>query len=342
MRGSFASLLLVLTASWCPAIGSFTAFPIATGSDQQYCPDVGYSTALGSYVVVWHGGVWPGPGPDIFGFDVSASSAFPICTHSGGQWRAHISGNTVVWRDDRNGNDDIYGYDLSGGGEFEVSVDSRSEDCPDICGNTVVWANNVSGYLYARQLPGDEFTVRDGVGYLFLRPAISGNVAAWVEDSGLGEWVVCAADIADPGNIDRFEVGTNAVPTGQPAICGDIVVWEKNDGSLWVADIADPSDISEFEIVSDGAWPAISGNMVVWESDGSIWGADISDPGNISPFEIASVGRFPAINGNVVAWEVSENNGDIYGAIIPEPFTLSLLTIGGLTLVRRRRRSRSS
>jgi beta propeller repeat protein len=40
---------------------------------------------------------------------ISVLLEFPICTDPDNQWSPAISGNTVVWRGDRNGNVDIYG-----------------------------------------------------------------------------------------------------------------------------------------------------------------------------------------------------------------------------------------
>jgi len=40
------------------------------------------------------------------------------------------------------------------------------------------------------------------------------------------------------------------------------------------------------------------------------------------------------MKGNIVVWE---SDGDIYGAEIPEPATLSLLALGAISLLKRRR-----
>ena len=47
---------------------------------------------------------------------------------------------------------------------------------------------------------------------------------------------------------------------------------------------------------------------------------------------------FPAVRGNLVVW-MEDLNGDTntYGAYVPEPATLSLLALGGLAILRRRK-----
>ena len=41
-------------------------------------------------------------GEDIYGYDLSTNTEFPICTATGTQSDPAISGNMVVWTDDRN------------------------------------------------------------------------------------------------------------------------------------------------------------------------------------------------------------------------------------------------
>jgi beta propeller repeat protein len=50
-----------------------------------------------------------------------------------------VSGNIIVWGDNRNGNWDIYAYDLASGKEFPVCTDPGPQDNPKISGNMIVW-----------------------------------------------------------------------------------------------------------------------------------------------------------------------------------------------------------
>jgi len=51
---------------------------------------------------------------DIYGYDLSTSTEFPICINLNDQWDPVVYGDLVVWWDHRNGNWDIYGAKLGG------------------------------------------------------------------------------------------------------------------------------------------------------------------------------------------------------------------------------------
>ena len=81
--------------------------------------------------------VWEGNG-DIFGADISDPNhikVFPVCTAPQRQYDPSISGNWVIWTDERNDAGDIYGADISNPNaihEFEVWVGRGRQLQPDI------------------------------------------------------------------------------------------------------------------------------------------------------------------------------------------------------------------
>jgi len=100
-------------------------------------------------------------GQDIYGFDVSDPCnpiEFPVCTDENEQWYPAISGNIIVWQDDRNGNWDIYGYDISTQTEFQITTNTADQTSPAISGHTVVWEDKRHGQsdIYASILYGPE------------------------------------------------------------------------------------------------------------------------------------------------------------------------------------------
>ena len=68
---------------------------------------------------------------------------------------AAISGERVVWEDERNGNADIYLFDLSTGEEIQLTSDPATQADPAISGNRVVWEDFRSGLpeIFMVELP---------------------------------------------------------------------------------------------------------------------------------------------------------------------------------------------
>jgi beta propeller repeat protein/parallel beta-helix repeat protein len=88
--------------------------------------------------------VWEADG-DIYGADISDLNhirIFPICTAPERQYDPSISGNRVVWTDERNDAGDIYGADISEPNhihEFEVAVGRGAQLQPDIDGSLIAF-----------------------------------------------------------------------------------------------------------------------------------------------------------------------------------------------------------
>ncbi len=78
-----------------------------------------------------------------------------------------VSGNIVVWEENRNGNSDIFAYDLSTGTEIAVCTDSSSQFNHRISGNLVAWidwrnddGSWTNGDIYGFDLvTGQEFAI---------------------------------------------------------------------------------------------------------------------------------------------------------------------------------------
>ncbi|MHC4437234.1 MAG: PKD domain-containing protein, partial [Planctomycetota bacterium] len=90
---------------------------------------------------------------DIYGADISNLNdikIFTICSDPARQYDPAISGNIVVWTDERNDRGDIYGADISDTGnirELVIARDNGSQQQPDIDGCLIVYIDAGRSYF---------------------------------------------------------------------------------------------------------------------------------------------------------------------------------------------------
>jgi beta propeller repeat protein len=217
---------------------------------------------------------------------VWAGAEFPICTHAGDQQWPAVSGNIVVWEDNRNGNWDIYGYDLSNQTEFPICTDAADQRWPQISGNTVVWFDDPNGNsnLYGYNLSTHtEFPICTNPAYKSWM-AISGNVVVWTDWRNTSEdpnsWDIYGYNITTK---QEFPICTAPGAQALPSISGDVVIWgdARNDPNAFYCCSDDViksiygyriSTQSEFLIAAEAGgfpYPQISGSTVVWQENDS-------------------------------------------------------------------------
>jgi beta propeller repeat protein len=229
-----------------------------------------------------------------------------------------ISGNIVVWEDNRNGDYDIYGYNVVTQEEFTVSTANGSQRYAAIDENIVVWQDyrNDSVYpdIYGYNLETQEeffvATAIDTQGRL-RRPGVSDNLIVWLQDGG--DTGVYGYDIISQ---NQFFVDVGGIPD----IENNIVVWgsrltrgkDLSTGGLYEV----PSDMNHIrrEHVS------ISGDIMVWEdnrnNDNDIYGFDFNAEEEFLIFEGAGMQSHPDINSDIVVWEDESGNNTIYGKML--------------------------
>jgi len=68
-----------------------------------------------------------------------------------------ISGDKIVWQDNRNGNQDVYLYDLTDNTETRITTDAANQIYPAISGNRIVWEEyrNINADIYMATLAYD-------------------------------------------------------------------------------------------------------------------------------------------------------------------------------------------
>jgi beta propeller repeat protein len=96
-----------------------------------------YQPAVSDRWVVWVGKAEQA----VFARNLGKDKTIRLSSAAGPKGRPAISGELVVWADERNGDSDIYGYDLETGVEFPILIRDEPQTDPDIHGATVVWSD---------------------------------------------------------------------------------------------------------------------------------------------------------------------------------------------------------
>lgn len=289
-------------------------FPICIDSSYQEYP------AISGNIVVWHD-KRNGQRLDIYGYDLSTQSEFPICTNDDSDSaNPDISGNIVVWWDNRNGScSTIYGYDLSTQSEFPICIDGPfTQYYPAISGNTVIWWEN--NHLYGRRLgEPNEFLIRANANNGGSAD-ISGDTVVWTDDrNGIGNMDIYAYDLSTD---TEFPICTDTNNQLSPAISDNIVVWQdKRNGSddIYGYDLTTETEFPVSVNSGEQTEPDVSGNIILWYRGGDIYGYDLSTQSEFPVCTNESYQYQPAISGRTAVWRDDRNGGskpDIYGAYI--------------------------
>jgi beta propeller repeat protein len=96
-----------------------------------------YEPAISGRWLVWVGIV----SQAVYANNLEDGQTLRLSTAAGPKSQPAVSGELVVWTDERHGNRDIYGYDLATGTEFPVVRLGEAQDDPHISGTTVVWSD---------------------------------------------------------------------------------------------------------------------------------------------------------------------------------------------------------
>jgi beta propeller repeat protein len=262
-------------------------------------------------------------------------SSFPICAQGADQHHAAVSGNWVVWLDDRSAQayPDIYGKDLSTGREVAISTGGATYNYwPGVDGDIVVWADNRSGNwdVYGLDLalyktfgfdPSErqkcEFPICVAAGNQ-VQPTVSGHTVVWIGGNAdvHGRYLLSGPE---------FTICVNPAIAWRPEISGRLVVWndmrlgDKNvyGRRLYTSDADFP--ICTHPADQDGV--SVDGDRVVWHDDRNanrdIYGFDLST-GTEFPICLNPANQWRTrVSGDIVVWHDERNfstqREDIYG-----------------------------
>ncbi len=230
-------------------VTSATTFAVCTNAAQQVAPRIS-----GNWVV-WsdkRSGNWVVYGARIDTATDTAGAAAPISPEPEShprqadpeQTQPDVSGDFVVWVDNRYGDDDILGYDAAADYTFDVCADAGGavQDQPAVSGDTVVWrdarnAETLGTDIYgADLLTGHQFPVCQAAGDQ-SSPAVDQDLVVWSD----ARYAAHSLDVRgyDLTLQQAFPVAATTAWQGQPTISDYQVVWTdaRNGGinDLWAA-----------------------------------------------------------------------------------------------------------
>ena len=272
-------------------------------------------------------------------------NSFPICKWTGEQSYPAVSGNYVVWRDKRSGEDydGIYrnnGADMNDANSFLVCNATGNQQYPSISSTTVVWQDyrfsTVNCGIYCYLLPSGPETSVCTITSKQRNPAVSGGIIVWQDNRSSGIDDIYGYSLT----AGEFVICDSTGAQSKPAISGNIVVWQDARSGEGRMDIYSKNLDTDLEtaVCISGYFkqnPAISGNIVVWQDgrniDTDIYGKNISTGEELEICKYAGKEQVnPAISGDIVVWEDQRgSNSDIYGYRISTHTVFQICTLAG-------------
>jgi len=247
-----------------------------------------------------------------------------ITNNPASQEKPSISGDYIVWQDNRNGNWDIYLYKRSTGRE-KLITGTGNQRMPIVRGNYAAWYDDSSGktnvVLYdiaagsVKKVIDCDATTTIPWGTTEFKPALSEKYVTWVES---GEEQIKYYEI-ETGKIGYASLSDNR--QSWPSLSGSLIAWEdyrNGNPDIYMTDLANPSGWERRITTdpSDQVSPAISGSIIAWEEKRDK-GPDGTDGRGIYLYDLKSGKEksvrqpdvnydehlYPAVSGNTIVWQ---------------------------------------
>ncbi|RJQ33004.1 MAG: hypothetical protein C4562_01800 [Actinobacteria bacterium] len=164
------------TVVWADFFGEITTFNMLTGELRGI--GLGLSPSIDNNNIVWSFN------DDIYLLNTITNTRRNLTSDSFEQLLPSISGDTIVYQDNRNGNWDIYVYGITTQKEQRITSNASDQTEPTIDGNMIAWTDNRNGNkdVYGYDLETrTEFRVTSDSSDQYS-PSVSGNNVVWQED----------------------------------------------------------------------------------------------------------------------------------------------------------------
>ncbi len=185
-----------------------------------------------------------------------------------------ISGDMIVWHDNRRGNMDIYCYNLSSMGKPSadrlLSSSPADETCPSISGDRVIWAEQyeMEGYIiYLYNLTSGDLKRVTERPAMRRNQVISGDHIVWSQWRDT-DYDICCYDIVS-GNTTWI----TDEPRHQlwPEISGDVIAWSDYrrglDGEIYAYDLSTQTETLVTNASTGSIWADVDSNNIVWSDN---------------------------------------------------------------------------
>jgi beta propeller repeat protein len=226
----------------------------------EYRPDISNGTAVWQRKTT---GDW-----NIFGCDLKSGKIFPVSVGPSRKTTPRISGDRVVFVDDKSGSPDIMMVNLTTGGEMVICNQSDVQWQPDIDGNWIVWedwrdgAESRGDIMAYDILTGREVQVTR-TPWADWFPAVSGEWVVW-QSQERGNFDIYAKNLTTGRKI---EITTDPSRQWLPRISIDSIVWIDERNGNWDIHGYNLSNLKELRL-SDGpdndGWPDVDNGTVTY------------------------------------------------------------------------------
>ena len=189
----------------------------------------------------------------------------PLIADSADQKWPDISGDLVVWWDERNDDGDIYSYDLETDSLKQITTNASEQCKPAVSGERIVWTDIRNGTMdiYMYDPVGGEQPVCTAAGDQDLA-AIDGDIIVW-RDGRSGNWDIYMFDVS---TMQESVVATGTSNQNWPDVASKYIVYADDRSGNWniyLYDIAQQQEIAICTNTADQTYPVISGGPHLWD-----------------------------------------------------------------------------